>query len=113
MITLIGKLTSGALGWAMPGFGPWLAYGLAGTMAVALMVGFGYTRGAEGKSAAVVAERAACEVQISKNAAASAEAMAKLMQDIRDGDDKEPAPKSKADAAAACKRSNMCRENRS
>jgi hypothetical protein len=102
MLGLIGKLTNAALGWAVPGLSASALYIVAGVLAIGIPSAFAWHKGAEGKAAAIVAERAACEISKAEGIAASSKALAEILATIEDDDGNQT-------AAEACKRDRFCK----
>ncbi len=106
-MAFIGKLVWNALGWAMPGLSASWLYLLAGSLGISLIASVAFFKGAEGKSAAVAAERSACVVSKAQDAQASAEAMAQLLATINAQDGGIDADKT---AMQLCAGSPFCRD---
>lgn len=112
IFALLGKLAWPVVGSVLPGFNPRLAVILASLMAALVVVGgpagavWLHMHGA--KREAVRLANASCELRVAEGAAASAEALSGILVSIKED---EPAPRNKAEAASACKRSKLCREN--
>lgn len=111
--TALGKyLAWPVIGALVPGINPKVMMVLAGILAAVIVVGgpagavWIHMHGA--KREAVTTANAACELRIAQSTAASAQALADILASVKED---EPAPKTKAEASAACKRSKLCREN--
>lgn len=110
MLALIGRLTNAALGWVLPGLSANALYLLAGLLAIGIPSAYAWHKGTEGKAAAIVAERAACEVSKAEGARVSAESLAHLLDKIaklEDDDEDDDEGKTSADL---CKGSPFCRD---
>jgi hypothetical protein len=71
-----------ALGWAMPGVSASTFYLVAGSVAFSLVGSVAFFQGREGKAAAIIAERSACEIGKANDARTSAESLAHLLDKI-------------------------------
>ncbi len=60
MLALIGKLTNGVLGWALPGLSAVWLYVAAGVLLVTVPATWTYHKGSEGKAAALARCEASC-----------------------------------------------------
>ena len=110
MFSAIGWITNSLIGWALPGFGPKVLYAGAAALVVALCSSWAYFQGAEGKSAAVARCEGACSVRLAEKETDYQRTLSDILQKVQEGE--EPAPQTRADLDAACKRSSMCRENK-
>jgi hypothetical protein len=109
MLSLLGKLTSGTIGWVLPGFSPFIAYGIAALSIAGLIGGTAYIKGAEGRSAAVAAERASCEIRIANMKTASETALSDLVAEINQ--DSPPQPVTSDEVTKLCSsQAALCRD---
>jgi hypothetical protein len=82
MLALIGKLTNAAIGWALPGLSASTLYIVAGLLAVGVPTAWAYSKGSEGKSAAVEREKAQCEVKIARMETAAERTIADILSSV-------------------------------
>ena|ERR1700752_112628 len=106
MISIIGRLVNGAIGWVIPGFPPFVLYGLAILAILSSVAGIAYVKGAEGRSASVAAERSACTLSKQRDAQASAEALAEILASIQSDEPDE----SYRTSTQLCASSPFCRD---
>lgn len=109
MFSIGGWLSWQAIRALMPAAPPWLGYGLAIAASAGLIWFHGYTHGSDGKSAAVTAANASCEIRIANTRTAAMQTMADLLDTIQN--DPAEQPKTPADELKLCKASKLCREN--
>jgi hypothetical protein len=106
MLALIGKLTNAAIGWALPGISANALYIVAGLLFVGIPSAYAWHKGSEGKAAAIVAERAACEISKAEDARNAALTMADLLDRIAKAETDNDAGKT---SKQLCAGSNFCR----
>ena len=107
MIYLIGRIFSGVIGWAIPGAKPLILYASGAFLAVSLIAGYAWHKGAEGKGAAIATIKADCEMEKAVGAATHAKALSDLLFTIQQG---EEASQENKTAAELCKGSRFCRD---
>ncbi len=113
--SLIGWIAWPAIKWTMPSIGPKATLALIGVALAVVLIGapagavWLHMHGV--KREAVNVANAGCELRLSKNTAASAEAMADLLVSIKAAEDAAVEPKTKAEEIAACRKSKLCREH--
>jgi hypothetical protein len=108
MLSLIGKLVSGAIGWAIPGFSPMVLYGISALAILGSVAGMAYVKGAEGRGAAVAAANASCEIRMANMQTAAERTIADVLEHIKNNSEEEP--KTPAEELKLCKASKLCRE---
>lgn len=108
MLSIIGKFTNAAIGWALPGLSANALYIVAGLLSVGIPSAYAWHKGTEGKAAAVATADARCEVRIAEMRAVSATTLASILTEIKEHED-DDAGKTAKDL---CKGSPFCRERK-
>lgn len=114
IVSWIGWLASPVLSAVVPGISPkfimWAACALAALVLLSAPAGAVWIHMHGEVKAARADERAAGEVRIAEDRAASAESLSHLLGTIKTGEETAVEPVSKADELALCKKSRQCLE---
>lgn len=109
IVTGMGWLFSGVLKF-VPGVPTFAVYALAIVAVVGLPAGYGYHKGSDGRTAAVVSAKADCRAKIDQIELDAEKATSAVLERVQEMDANVVEPENQAEIDDLCKKSKLCRK---